>query len=305
MAKERLRPRFPSKKDLAAVGVATAAVTYGLSQIREGGRPNAQEIISHVPLPQEEFQTYYLNVPVEADGFPSLFYEIQPGDTISRIAQSWGVPLEQIAAVNGIRNPDRIYAGQLLRMLPPVDFPNIIIGPVGFEEPENKHELEFFINGFNYYFQRLADLSFEETYYNPGELDSAPKSQEGLAHLYGLNADAESLNEVTSSGQRFNPKKLTCASWFYPIGSIVRVFYNGRSVECLVNDRGPNRLYRYEGGETKNVIIDLSVATAKKIEPEAGIAEGKIGEMFVTVELVSLPENWLEISPQLPTTPKR
>lgn len=51
---------------------------------------------------------------------------------------------------------------------------------------------------------------------------------------------------------------LTCAHKRYPFGSTVRVtnISNGRSVECIVNDRGP-----FVGGRD----IDLSYAAARKI----------------------------------------
>lgn len=39
---------------------------------------------------------------------------VQPGETLYRIAQTYGVPLEVLAAANGIRNVNRIRAGQKL-----------------------------------------------------------------------------------------------------------------------------------------------------------------------------------------------
>ncbi|MBN1309791.1 MAG: LysM peptidoglycan-binding domain-containing protein [Anaerolineae bacterium] len=39
---------------------------------------------------------------------------VQPGETLSAIARQYGLTVEQIAAANGITNPDRIYAGQVL-----------------------------------------------------------------------------------------------------------------------------------------------------------------------------------------------
>lgn len=44
----------------------------------------------------------------------ALTHEIQPGETLSAIALRYGVDLEALAAANGIANPDRIFAGQLL-----------------------------------------------------------------------------------------------------------------------------------------------------------------------------------------------
>lgn len=43
-------------------------------------------------------------------------YRVQPGDTLSGIAQRVGVPVAQLEAINGLRNPNRILAGQLLHL---------------------------------------------------------------------------------------------------------------------------------------------------------------------------------------------
>lgn len=43
----------------------------------------------------------------------------------------------------------------------------------------------------------------------------------------------------TASGERFNQDALTCAHKTAPFGTNYRVTYNGRSVVCRVNDRGP------------------------------------------------------------------
>lgn len=41
-------------------------------------------------------------------------YTVQPGDTLSAIAQQFGVTVEAIAAANGIEDPDFIDVGQVL-----------------------------------------------------------------------------------------------------------------------------------------------------------------------------------------------
>jgi LysM repeat protein len=45
-------------------------------------------------------------------------YEVQPGDTLLSIAASFAVPVETVARLNGIQNPDLIQAGTLL-LIPP------------------------------------------------------------------------------------------------------------------------------------------------------------------------------------------
>ncbi|HEV8252527.1 MAG TPA: LysM peptidoglycan-binding domain-containing protein [Candidatus Limnocylindria bacterium] len=44
---------------------------------------------------------------------------VQPGDTLSQIALEHGLTVAQLSALNGIRDPNRIYAGQRLRLTPP------------------------------------------------------------------------------------------------------------------------------------------------------------------------------------------
>jgi LysM repeat protein len=41
-------------------------------------------------------------------------YVVQPGDTLARIARRFGVDMTVLARINGISNPNRIYAGQTL-----------------------------------------------------------------------------------------------------------------------------------------------------------------------------------------------
>jgi rare lipoprotein A len=77
--------------------------------------------------------------------------------------------------------------------------------------------------------------------------------EKGTASWYG----AESGNR-TASGARFNPQALSAAHKTLPIPSTVRVtnLRNGRSVEVLINDRGP--FYR-------NRLIDLSQGAAQQL----------------------------------------
>jgi LysM repeat protein len=45
-------------------------------------------------------------------------YTIQPGDNLYRIALKFGLTYQQLAAYNGITNPNSIYVGQVLRIPP-------------------------------------------------------------------------------------------------------------------------------------------------------------------------------------------
>jgi len=63
-----------------------------------------------------------------------------------------------------------------------------------------------------------------------------------------------------ANGQRFDFHKLTAASWYYPLGTTIRVVNvkNGESVMVTITDRGPNlRLHR---------IVDLSRSAAERLD---------------------------------------
>lgn len=84
----------------------------------------------------------------------------------------------------------------------------------------------------------------------PAEVQST--TQIGRASWYG----AECAKKKMANGKQFNPKARTAASYFWPLGTRVRVtnLRNGRSVTVEITDRGPlRRLGR---------LIDLSEAAA-------------------------------------------
>ena len=70
-----------------------------------------------------------------------------------------------------------------------------------------------------------------------------------------------------ANGQRFNPDKLTGASWFFDFGTQVVVTHANRSVVVEITDRGPAKRLLYEGRK-----IDLSrAAFAKLADPDLGL----------------------------------
>jgi rare lipoprotein A len=62
-----------------------------------------------------------------------------------------------------------------------------------------------------------------------------------------------------ANGQKFDRMKLTAASWYFPLGTAVRVVNvsTGEAVVVTITDRGPNlRLHR---------VLDLSEAAAQQL----------------------------------------
>lgn len=54
--------------------------------------------------------------PLAAIAEPSASYEVRPGDTLSGIAQEYGISVSDIAQSNSINNPNLLRAGQLLQI---------------------------------------------------------------------------------------------------------------------------------------------------------------------------------------------
>jgi rare lipoprotein A (peptidoglycan hydrolase) len=88
----------------------------------------------------------------------------------------------------------------------------------------------------------------------------------GTASWYGPGF----IGNPTASGAIYNPERLTCANKELPLGTVVRVSANGRSVSCLVNDRGP-----YVGDR----ILDMSRAGSRAL--------GYDGLAAVTIEVLA------------------
>ncbi len=94
----------------------------------------------------------------------------------------------------------------------------------------------------------------------------------GVASWY--SESDPSINLHTANGEVFDDSQMTCASWDYPFGTILRVtsVKNGKSIVCRVNDRGPSkRLGR---------LIDLTKSGFGKMAPlKAGLIQVKVEKM--------------------------
>ncbi len=84
-------------------------------------------------------------------------------------------------------------------------------------------------------------------------------SQAVLGKASWYSKQDKGVTPFTASGEKFNDKKLTCASWDYPFGQrlVVINVMTGKWVACRVNDRGPNKRL--------NRVIDLTKSAFKKI----------------------------------------
>ncbi len=93
----------------------------------------------------------------------------------------------------------------------------------------------------------------------------------GTASWYG----AQHQGRKMANGHRFDRHKLTAASWYFPLGTRIRVvnLENGETVVVTITDRGPNlRLHR---------ILDLSQAAAERLD--------YVGQGLTSVFLYPIP----------------
>jgi rare lipoprotein A len=109
----------------------------------------------------------------------------------------------------------------------------------------------------------------------PGAPESTPEAEigRGMASWYGPRFHGRR----TASGERFDMEALTAAHRTLPFGTVVRVrsMVNGRTVDVLINDRGPY---------LKRRVIDLSQAAARAL----GLLESGTGTKPVVLSLVPM-----------------
>ena len=101
-----------------------------------------------------------------------------------------------------------------------------------------------------------------------------PVANTGVASWYG----EEHRGKLMANGHKFDPDKLTAASWFYPLGTRLRVItrtHPQRSVVVTVTDRGPAHRYVRKGR-----IIDLAHAAFKRLAaPDRGLVPVMVVEL--------------------------
>jgi rare lipoprotein A len=113
--------------------------------------------------------------------------------------------------------------------------------------------------------------------------------QEGLASWYGPGF----YGHKTASGSRFKKDAYTCAHRTLPFGTrlVVKNLETGKSVEVIVNDRGPYVAPR---------ILDLSYVAAREIGVvKTGVAKVEIKEItqkYARLSGSDLPENFSAFS---------
>jgi rare lipoprotein A len=112
----------------------------------------------------------------------------------------------------------------------------------------------------------LLATGFPAAGQNAPAAPAKPPPSKGIASWYG----EAHRGKLMANGKKFNPDKFTAASWFYPLGTKVRVTLAGtpgKSVLVTITDRGPARRLVREGR-----IIDLGHAPFKRLaHPDLGL----------------------------------
>ncbi len=88
---------------LMIVLLPTAASASSGRYGRSNQRHYPQQQLTYRHSPQQQYQHYCATT-----------YKVRKGDTLSHIARHYRVSVHALSKVNGIKNPNRIYAGQHL-----------------------------------------------------------------------------------------------------------------------------------------------------------------------------------------------
>lgn len=91
--------------------------TLGGIARRYGTTVSALAQLNGIRNPNRIYAGQFIRIPVSSSSVDQPeYYVIQPGDTLSGIAARFNTTYQRLAQLNGIRNPNRIYAGQRLRV---------------------------------------------------------------------------------------------------------------------------------------------------------------------------------------------
>jgi LysM repeat protein len=117
---------------LISIGIGLAACTLPDPPQSTTPRPTAPTILEITPAPTQDIDataTAYalLLVPTPT---PAGLYIVQPGDTLSALAEAFGTTVAEIMAANGLTDPDALQVGQPLLIPSLVDTsPSLRLSP--------------------------------------------------------------------------------------------------------------------------------------------------------------------------------
>ncbi len=86
---------------------------------------------------------------------------------------------------------------------------------------------------------------------------------------YATQFDGERHEGLVATGEQFQPSKLAVAHRTLPLNSCVAVYYEGRTLAAVVNDRGPcssDYCQRAAPDRVKERVLDMTPAVASLLK---------------------------------------
>ncbi|MCI8797928.1 MAG: LysM peptidoglycan-binding domain-containing protein [Dorea sp.] len=109
-------PKPPQPQQMIKYRIRYGDTLGGIAR-RYGTTVTTLAQLNGIPNPNRIYPGQIIRIPVRSSGVnPAEYYVVQPGDTLSGIAVRFGTTYQKLAQLNGIRNPNRIYVGQRLRV---------------------------------------------------------------------------------------------------------------------------------------------------------------------------------------------
>jgi len=106
-----LNIRGPLQWSLLGITVVSGVLAFLFAQ-DDGGSETVETTV-----PTTEMVATTTTVPYEP-----IFYTVQSGDSLFGIAEKFSVSMEEVMRINGITNPDKVFAGQVLELPAPTGF---------------------------------------------------------------------------------------------------------------------------------------------------------------------------------------
>lgn len=99
------------KLELVEYTVRSGNTLFGIAQFFQ---TTVEEILryNNIQNPSQLYVGQVLSIP--AGSAPNRYYSVRPGDTLWSIAQRTNTSVRQLTDLNGLRNPNIIYPGQIL-----------------------------------------------------------------------------------------------------------------------------------------------------------------------------------------------
>lgn len=104
-------PRGTLQWSLLVVSVVSGIIAFVLTQVGGG-----EEIVATTTVETTVVVT------TTTEPYVPIFYTVQRGDTVSRIAGMYNVDAQALLDLNGISDPNKLYAGQTIELPPPTGY---------------------------------------------------------------------------------------------------------------------------------------------------------------------------------------